>query len=390
MKVSVKNPAKKYWQEVISNRDSVYVERIDVFRNHLVLSERENGVRKFRIINLTSSEDHYVGFPEPVYYVFISENPEFNSNQFLYNTNLLRFGYTSLTTPWSVYDYNMDTKELELKKQDEVFSGYNPKDYQSERIFVEALDKTKIPISMVYKRNMINDKSNPMLLYGYGYDGVSEDAYFDSNIFSLLNRGFIYAVAHVRGGGEMGRYWHEDGKLLKKKNSFSDFIACAEHLINEKYTSSEKLIIKGLSGGGLLMGAVVNMRPDLFKAVIAEVPWVDIITSNFEPSYDHAELGNPIIEEDYFYMKSYSPYDNVKEMNYPNMLITAGLYDASVSYWSPAKWTARLRALKTDENLLLLKTNMVAGHGGSSGRYDYIKDVAFEYAFILDVLGIKE
>ncbi len=326
--------------------------------------------------------------PEPVYDFWQGDNPE-------YNTNLFRFEYTSLVTPRSVFDYNMDTKALDLKKQDEIPSGYDASQYQSERIFAKADDGTSVPISLVYKKGLIKDGNNLLYLYGYGSYGASMDPNFSTNRLSLLDRGFIYAIAHIRGGEEMGRYWYEQGKLLNKKNTFTDFIACAEHLIAEKYTSSEKLVISGASAGGLLMGAVTNMRPDLFKTVVAKVPFVDIVNTMLDPSIpltvvEYEEWGNPIIKEYYDYIRSYSPYDNVEAKNYPNILITASLNDPRVQYWEPAKWTAKLRALKTGNNVLLLKTNMDAGHGGASGRYDYLKEVAFEYAFILDSLGLVD
>jgi len=334
------------------------------------------------------SQVHYVDFPEPVYTYWRSRNPDFN-------TNILRFNYTSLVTPRSVFDYDMDTKTRELKKQYEVLGGYDPSLYQSERIFAKASDGTMVPISLVYKKGMVKDGNNPLYLYGYGAYGISREPTFSSNRLSLLDRGFIYAIAHVRGGGEMGRYWYDEGKLLKKKNTFTDFIACAEHLIAENYSSSDKLVIYGGSAGGLLVGAVTNMRPDLFKAVIADVPFVDALNTMLDPSIpltviEYEEWGNPNEKEYYDYMKSYSPYDNVGTKDYPHMLITAGLNDPRVQYWEPAKWTAKLRALKTDKNILLLKTKMGEGHMGASGRYDYLKDIAFEYAFIFDLFGIEK
>jgi oligopeptidase B len=387
MEAPVSNPSRVNWKEVLPHRDSVKIDDIEVYKNHLVVYERERGLKKIRITNLTSNQVRYVPFLEPVYTFWPARNPDFN-------TNLLRFNYTSLVTPRSVFDYNMDTQIRELKKQDEVLGGYDPSLYQSERVFAKAIDGTMIPISLVYKKGMFKNGSNPLLLYGYGAYGISSEPYFSSNQLSLLDRGFIYAIAHVRGGGEMGRYWYDQGKLLNKKNTFTDFISCAEHLIAEKYTSENKLVIQGVSAGGLLMGAVNNMRPDLFKAVIANVPFVDLINTMMDPSIpltviEYEEWGNPNNPQYYEYMRSYSPYDNVGAKNYPSLLITAGLNDPRVAYWEPAKFTAKLRALKTDENLLLLKTNMGAGHGGASGRYDELKDVAFEYTFILYLLGIE-
>jgi len=387
MQAPINNPSKGNWKEVIPPADSVKLDNIEVFKNHLVVYERERGLKKIRITNLTDNQVHYVDFSEPVYTFWPERNPDFN-------TNLLRFDYTSLITPRSVFDYDMDKRTRELKKQDEVLGGYNPSLYQSERVFVKASDGTLVPISLVYKKGMARNGKNPLFLYGYGAYGISSESYFSSNRLSLLDRGFIYAIAQVRGGGEMGRYWYEQGKLLNKKNTFTDFIACAEHLIAEKYTSKDDLVINGGSAGGLLMGAVTNMRPDLFKAVIADVPFVDLINTMLDPSLpltviEYEEWGNPQEKEYYGYMRSYSPYDNVQTKAYPNVLITTSLNDPRVSYWEPSKWTARLRALKTDKNLLLLKINMGAGHGGSSGRYDYLKDIALEYAFIFKVLGIK-
>ena len=386
METSVENPSRENWVEIIPHRDSVKIDRIEPFKNHLVIYERENGLKKIRIADLSTGVVHNVEFLEPVYTLWKAENPDFN-------TNILRFTYTSLLTPESVFDYNMDNRTRELKKQSEVLGGYDPSLYQSERIFARAKDGTAVPISLVFKKGITKDGNNPLLLDGYGSYGISSEPYFSSNRLSLLNRGFIYAIAHVRGGGEMGRYWYEDGKLLKKRNTFTDFIACAEYLIAEKYTSSDKLVATGGSAGGLLMGAITNMRPDLFKIVIAEVPFVDVVNTMMDPTIpltvtEYEEWGNPHNKEYYDYIRSYSPYDNVETRDYPNLLISAGLNDPRVAYWEPAKWTAKLRALKTDTNLLLLKTNMGAGHGGASGRYDYLKEIAFEYAFIFKVLGI--
>ncbi len=388
MEAPVADPAKKNWKEVIPHSDSVKIDAVDVFRNHLVVCERENGFKKIRISGIASGEVHYVDFPEPVYTFSGGWNPDFNSN-------LLRFNYTSLVTPRSVFDYDMNARTRELRKQDEVLGGYDPSLYQSERIFATTSDGTKVPVSLVYKKGMVRDGKNPLFLYGYGSYGSSIEPNFSLNRLSLLDRGFIFAMAHIRGGQEMGRYWYDQGKLLQKKNTFTDFIACADHLVAEKYTSSDKLVINGGSAGGLLMGAVTNIRPDLFKVVIAKVPFVDVINTMLDASIplttmEYEEWGNPNDREYFDYMLSYSPYDNTEAKNYPNMLITAGLNDPRVQYWEPAKWTAKLRALKTDNNVLLLKTNMGAGHGGASGRYDYLKEIAFEYAFVFDMLGISD
>lgn len=388
MQAPVSNPSKRNWKEILAHREDVKIDNMQAFKNHLVLYERENGLKKLRITNLDDKKVHYVDFPEPVYTFWRSRNPDFN-------TEILRFSYTSLVTPRSVYDYNMNSKERELKKQYEVLGGYEPSNYQSERIFAEAADGTKVPISIVYKKGLTKDGNNPLYLYGYGSYGASMEPNFNSNRLSLLDRGFVYAIAHIRGGGEMGRYWYDQGKLLNKMNTFTDFIACAEHLIAGKYTSPEKLAIGGGSAGGLLMGAVTNLRPDLFKAVVAKVPFVDVINTMLDASIpltviEYEEWGNPNEKEYFDYIKTYSPYDNVEAKAYPNLLITAGLNDPRVQYWEPAKWTAKLRALKTDHNRLLLKTNMGAGHGGASGRYNRLKDIAFEYAFVLDVLGSED
>jgi oligopeptidase B len=387
MEAPVEDPSKKNWREILPHRETVKIEGIDAFNNHLVVYERENGLKRIRISNMITGEVRDVDFPEPVYTLWPGENPDVN-------TNLLRFHYTSFITPRSVFDYDMDTGARELKKQYEVLGGYDPSLYQSERIVARASDGTMVPISLVYKKGMVKDGQNPLLLYGYGAYGISRDPFFDSNRLSLLNRGMIYAIAHVRGGGEMGRHWYDQGKLLQKKNTFTDFIACAEHLIAERYTSGDRLAIHGGSAGGLLMGAVTCMRPDLFKVVIADVPFVDVVNTMLDPSIpltvvEYEEWGNPEDKAYYDYMKSYSPYDNVEAGDYPNMLITAGLNDPRVQYWEPAKWTAKLRALKTDNNVLLLKTDMGVGHSGPSGRYDYLKEVAFEYTFIFDRLRIE-
>ncbi len=388
MEAPVSSPSKQNWKEVIPHRTAVKLDGAGAFRDHLVLYERENGLRQIRVRNLKSGEIHAVSFPEPVYTVMPAGNPEFN-------TTTLRFDYNSLVTPRSIFDYDMNTRKRDLKKQYEVLGGYAPALYQSERIFATASDGAKVPISMVYKKGMTRNGKSPLLLYGYGSYGISSDPRFSSDRLSLLDRGFIYAIAHIRGGGEMGRPWYEDGKLLKKENTFTDFIACAEHLIGQKYTSSDRLVIFGGSAGGLLMGAVTNMRPDLFKVVIAKVPFVDVINTMLDESIpltvtEFEEWGNPKNKQYYDYMKSYSPYDNVQAKAYPHMLVTTGLNDPRVAFWEPAKWVAKLRKRKTGRNVLLLKTNMGAGHGGPSGRYERFKETAFDYAFVLDRLGIDK
>jgi len=388
METPVNRTSKKYWKEVIPHRDSVMLTGMDLFKDYMVIYERKDGLRQIRVTDFNTGEAHNIEFEEPVYAVYGSKNPDFKSH-------VLRFTYMSLVTPRSVYDYNMKTRDRELKKQKEVLGDYNPEDYQSERIYATASDGAQIPVSLVYKKGMKKNGNNPFYLYGYGAYGMNMDAWFSSNRLSMLNRGFIFALAHVRGSSTMGRAWYEDGKLMNKKNSFTDFIAVAEHLIDEKYTSQDKLVIGGGSAGGLLVGAVVNMRPDLFKIVVADVPFVDLMNTMLDETLpltviEWEEWGNPNEKEAYDYMRSYSPYDNVEAKAYPNMLLTGGLNDTRVNYWEPAKWTAKLRANKTDDNILVLKTNMGAGHGGASGRYDYLKEVAFEYAFILDIMGIHK
>ena len=376
------------WTEVIPHRADVLLEDIELFKDHWVITERKDGLLQIRVREAATGKEHYLDFGEPAYSAYVSGNPEFNSTT-------LRYNYTSLTTPNSVFDYDMNAKSKKLMKEQSVLGGFDKNDYTTERIFVTARDGVKVPVSIVYKKGTPKDGSAPLLLYAYGSYGASIDAGFNSSLLSLLNRGFVYAIAHIRGGQEMGRQWYEDGKLMKKKNSFTDFIDCGEALIKEKYSSKGHLYALGGSAGGLLMGAVVNMAPDLWNGVIAAVPFVDVITTMSDPTIplttnEYDEWGNPANEESYFYMKSYSPYDNVEKKNYPNLLVTTGLHDSQVQYFEPAKWVARLRAMKTDKNLLLIKTNMEAGHGGASGRFDYLKDVALQYAFMLFLEGITE
>jgi oligopeptidase B len=387
METPVADPGRKNWKPLIPHRAAVLLEHVDLFENHLVATEREAGLRKVRITNLVEGQTHYVEFPEPVYTVGADRNPEFR-------TRVLRFNYTSLVTPMSVFDYDMNARTRELKKQVEVLGGYDPAQYRSERVFARAPDGVSVPISLVYRKGMARDGRNLLWLYGYGSYGASTDPYFSSDRLSLLDRGFIFAIAHVRGGSEMGRSWYESGKLLQKKNTFTDFVACAEHLVRGKYTSSARLVASGGSAGGLLMGAVVNLRPDLFTAVIAAVPFVDVVTTMLDPSIplttlEYDEWGNPEKQQFYRYMKSYSPYDNVEAKSYPHLLVTTGLNDPRVAFWEPVKWVAKLRATKTDKNRLLLKTHLEAGHGGPSGRYSRLRETAFQYAFVLDVLGVK-
>ncbi|MCK5765888.1 MAG: S9 family peptidase [Bacteroidales bacterium] len=375
----------KYWKEVIPHREDVLLEDYDVFNKYLALQERINGLTEIRILSHNGKKDFYIEFKEQTYLVYLSTNLDFD-------TDLLRYGYTSMTIPNSVYDYNMKTGDAELLKRQEVVGGYDPDEYFAERLFATAPDGAKVPISLVYKKGIAKDGSNPTVLYGYGSYGSSMDPYFSSVRLSLLDRGFVYAIAHVRGGEEMGRWWYEDGKLLKKKNTFTDFISCAEFLIAEKFTSSEKIFAMGGSAGGLLVGAVVNMRPELFKGVIAAVPFVDVVTTMQDESIplttgEYDEWGNPNEKEYYEYMLSYSPYDNVEAKDYPAMLITTGLHDSQVQYWEPAKWVAKMRDMKTDDKLLVLWINMDYGHGGASGRFQRYKEVALEYAFMIDQAG---
>lgn len=380
------NTGIEHWKELIPVRNDVLLEGVTVFKDYYVLTERKNGLPRLRVFNIKENTDEFIGFIEDDYMAYALANPDYTSSVF-------RYGYTSLKTPSSVYDYDMNTGETVLLKQEEVVGGYNPDDYVTERIYAEGRDGTMIPISMVYKKGFMKDGSQPLLLYGYGSYGVSMDSYFVSSRLSLLDRGFAYAVAHIRGGEELGRMWYENGKLLQKKNTFFDFIDCAQFLVKEKYTSSDVMFALGGSAGGLLVGAVINYEPALFKGVIAAVPFVDVVTTMLDESIplttgEYDEWGNPNEEEYYNYMLSYSPYDQVKAMDYPNILITAGLHDSQVQYWEPAKWAAKLRDMKTDNNLLLLKTNMDFGHGGASGRFERYKETALEDAFLLMLAGI--
>ncbi len=376
------------WQEVIPHRADVLLASIDAFKDNLVITERKNGLLQLRIKNTKNKQEYYIDFDEPAYAAFVEENPE-------YNTAILRYTYTSLTTPRSTYDYNMQTKARKLVKQLEVLGGYKSADYVTERVYATAQDGTKIPISIVYKKGFKKDGTQPLLLYSYGSYGISTEPTFNSTRLSLLNRGFAYAIAHIRGGQEMGRQWYEDGKMMKKKNTFTDFIGCAEFLIKQKYTSNQHLYAQGGSAGGLLMGAIVNLRPDLWRGVVAQVPFVDVVTTMLDESIplttnEFDEWGNPKNKDSYLYMKSYSPYDNVEKKAYPNLLVTTGLHDSQVQYFEPSKWVAKLREYKTDKNLLLLHTNMAYGHGGASGRFDYLKDVALAYAFMFSLEGITK
>lgn len=379
---------KENWKEKIAHRQDTLLEGIDVFKDYLVLSERAKASTLVRIVDQKSGRKHYLNFGEAAYTVYSSTNRDFD-------TELFRYGYTSMTTPFSTYDYNMKGKESTLLKQQEVVGGYNPADYVTERIWATADDGTQIPMSIVYKKGLKKDGSNPCMMYAYGSYGSSTDPTFSSTRLSLLNRGFVYAIAHIRGGQEMGRKWYDDGKMFKKKNTFTDFIDCTEHMIAEKYSSADKMFASGGSAGGLLMGAVVNMRPDLYHGVIAKVPFVDVINTMLDETIplttgEFDEWGNPDDVESYMYMLEYSPYDQVKPQEYPNMMVTTGLHDSQVQYWEPAKWVAKLREMKTDNNTLVLRTNMETGHGGTTGRFKVYEEMAQEYAFILDLAGIKE
>ena len=376
------------WKEIIAHNKDVKIEYLDVFDKYLAAQTRKNGLNEILIRNLADGTTKTITFPEPVYTASMSGTPE-------YTSTTLRYRYTSLNRPSTVYDYDFAKNESIKRKVQEIPSGFNPDDYTVERVWATAKDGVKVPMSVVYKKSLKKDGSNPALLYSYGSYGYSSDARFISNFYSLVDRGFVFAIAQIRGGSDLGEQWYEDGKLLKKKNTFTDFIACAEKLQEDKFTSSSKLAIMGGSAGGLLMGAVVNMRPDLFNTVIAQVPFVDVINTMLDESLplttqEYEEWGNPNVEEYYKYMLSYSPYDNIKAQNYPNILCTAGLNDSQVSYHEPAKFVAKLRALKTDNNILLLHTNMESGHGGATGRFDALKEIAFEVAFILNRVGIAE
>ena len=378
---------KDNWKEKIAHRQDTLLSGIEIFKNYMVLSERAKASTLMRVVDQATGAKHYLDFGEAAYTVSPSVNEEFD-------TDLVRYGYTSLATPSSTYDYNMKTKERTLKKQQEVVGGYDPNNYVTERIWATADDGTEIPMSIVYKKGMEKNGQNPTLIYGYGSYGSSTDPTFSIPRLSLLDRGFVYAIAHIRGGQEMGRQWYDDGKMFKKKNTFTDFIDCSEFLISEKYTSNEKLFAMGGSAGGLLMGAIVNMRPDLYKGIVAKVPFVDVITTMLDEDIplttgEFDEWGNPKDPESYMYMLEYSPYDQVKAQSYPNMLVTTGLHDSQVQYWEPAKWVAKLREVKTDNNKLLLRTNMETGHGGTTGRFKVYKEISQEYAFMVDLAGIN-
>ncbi len=389
VKTPVTATTKENWVDVIPHREDILLQGFVIFKEHLVLQERVNGLRTIRIMKWNGDNDHYIEFNDPAYVSYPTTNLDFN-------TNILRYGYTSLTTPNSTIEYNMDTKEQKVLKEEEVVDPNFSKDnYVSERLYATARDGVKVPISLVYKKGVQRNANTPLLLYSYGSYGSSTEPFFRSNRLSLLDRGFVYAMAHIRGGQEMGRHWYEDGKLLKKKNTFTDFIDCGEFLVNEGLTSPKHMYAMGGSAGGLLMGAVLNMKPELWNGVVAAVPFVDVVSTMMDETiplttFEFDEWGNPKNKEYYEYMKSYSPYDNVEAKAYPNTLITTGYWDSQVQYWEPAKWIAKLRELKTDDNLLIMDCDMETGHGGASGRFQRYKRTALSYAFMMDLEGMKE
>ncbi|SHM36469.1 S9 family peptidase [Flavobacterium xinjiangense] len=389
MKTPETATSKENWKEVLAHREDVLLEDIEIFANYLVVEERSNGLNKIRIMPWSGEEEYYLPFESETYTAYTTTNVDFD-------TEILRYGYQSMTTPSSVIDFNMKTREKEIKKEQQVLGGkFDKNNYTEERIWATATDGTKVPISMVYRKELIKDGKNPLLQYAYGSYGHSMDATFSSTRLSLLDRGFIYAIAHIRGGEDLGRQWYEDGKLLKKKNTFTDFIDCSKFLIEQKYTSPAHLYAEGGSAGGLLMGVVVNMAPDLYNGVIAQVAFVDVITTMLDDSIplttgEYDEWGNPNKKKYYNYMLSYSPYDNIKKQNYPNMYVSTGLHDSQVQYWEPAKWVAKLRTMKTNDTVLYLDTNMEAGHGGASGRFEALKELAKEFSFLLDLEEIKK
>ena len=386
MKVDEKNTSSENWEEFISHRPTILLEDIEIFKDYYVLTERDNGLSKLKVTKWDDSDSYHIPFDSETYVAYPYANPDFDTDNF-------RYVFNSMTSPYAIVDFNMDTKVKEIKKEQEVLGGkFKKENYRSERIWAEARDGAKVPVSLIYHKDTELNGSSPLLQYGYGSYGSTSDPYFSSVRLSLLDRGFIFAIAHVRGGEYLGRPWYEAGKLLHKKNTFTDFIDCSKFLIEKKYTSKEHLYAYGGSAGGLLMGAIVNMNPELYNGVIAAVPFVDVITTMLDNSIplttgEFDEWGDPNNKEHYDYMKSYSPYDNVVAQEYPNMLVTAGLHDSQVQYWEPAKWVAKLRALKTDKNKLYLYTNMDAGHGGASGRFKALKETAKEYSFLLDLEG---
>ena len=379
---------KATWTEFVAHDPNVRIERIDILKDYVSLEMRKNGLTEIELMPVVGGEPKSISFPEPVYSTSLIGNPE-------YEASTIRYSYTSLNRPTTLYEYNIENGATTKLKEQEVPSGFNPDDYTVERVWATASDGVEVPMAIVYKKELKKDGSNPALIYSYGSYGMSSDVYFSTAYYSLIDRGFVFAIAQIRGGSDLGEQWYEDGKLLKKKNTFTDFIACSEKLIEDKYTSADKLAAMGGSAGGLLMGAVANMRPELYQTIVAQVPFVDVITTMFDETLplttgEYEEWGNPNEEEYYNYIKSYSPYDNVKAQNYPNFLITGGINDSQVLFHEPSKWTAKLRTFKTDDNIVLLHMNMESGHGGATGRYSRIKDVAFEFAFILNRVGINK
>ncbi len=387
MKTSVDKPSKENWSDLITHREDAYIEDIELYRDYLVVEERSNGLVKFNIKKWDDSEDYYMEFPEETYSAYVGFNPDFEATT-------LRYGYNSMTTPSSVVEYNLvDRTSATLKEQEVLDSNFNKENYTSERVWATANDGKKVAISIVRRKDTELSPKTPLLLYAYGSYGHTIDPYFSTTRLSLLDRGFVYAIAHIRGSQYLGREWYEEGKMLKKMNTFTDFIACGEHLIQEGYTSPQHLYAMGGSAGGLLMGTVINLKPELFNGVVAQVPFVDVVTTMLDESIplttgEFDEWGNPKNKEFYDYMLRYSPYDNIEAKEYPNLLVTSGLHDSQVQYWEPTKWVAKLRDLKTDQHKLFLHTNMDAGHGGSSGRFESLKEVALEYAFLLDLENI--
>lgn len=386
VRAPVERPGRENWEEVVPHRPETFLEDFELFRNYLVLEERREALTRLRVVPWSKEGEHEIEFGEPAYVAALSDNYEID-------TDVVRYTYSSLATPNSVYDYHMGERRSTLLKRDEVLGGFDPANYRTERIYVRAADGAEIPVSLVYRRDRRSPGGNPLLLYGYGAYGISVDPGFNPALVSLLDRGFAYAVAHVRGGQELGRPWYEGGKLLNKKNTFTDFIAVAQRLLEEGYAKPGALFAKGGSAGGLLIGAALNMRPDLFAGAIAEVPFVDVVTTMLDESIplttsEYDEWGDPRVEEYYRYILSYSPYDNLEPKEYPHLLVTAGLHDSQVQYWEPAKWVAKLRRTKTGNRRLLLKTNMEAGHHGASGRYRRYWELAFQYAFLIDLAGV--
>jgi oligopeptidase B len=384
----VNDPSEKNWKEFVAHKPAVKLESISLFANHAVLSEWENGLEQLEVVDFKTDKRHRIKFPEPVYSAELSTNHEFD-------TSVVRYGYNSLVTPFSIFDYDMNTGQATLLKQVEVPGGFDRTNYKSERVFATAADGTKVPLSIVYRKGVKLDGSAPLLLYGYGSYGISIEPTFSSNRLSLLDRGVIFAIAHIRGGGELGEEWRQAGRMMNKMNTFTDFIASAEALIKMKYTSKDRLVIQGGSAGGLLVGAVSNMRPDLFKAVVSYVPFVDVLNTMLDASLplttsEYIEWGNPNEKPAFEYMKTYSPYDNIAKKDYPAMLVKVSVNDSQVPYWEGAKLVARLRTMKTDKNPLLLKVNFGAGHGGASGRYDALRETAFDYAFMLWQMGVTD